>query len=114
MTSAADMVQDAGKRFDKTRQGLVQVDNALDNLIRFVNHPMITSKRTREVIIEAVGFLGASKQGEELALRTYKLTERLQLIMQALHNLKDDVEDLQLEVTDLEERTQRWEGNLRG
>jgi hypothetical protein len=114
MASAVDTIHEARNRLISTQAGLSQVENALDNLIRYVNAPLITIRRARELTIESVGMLGASHQGEQLALRSFKVTEQLQLLMQALHNLKDTVEDMQLEVTDLRERTERWEGDLRG
>lgn len=114
MASAVDTIHEAGNRLISTQAGLDQVSNALDNLIRYVNAPLITTRRARELVIESIGMLGASHQGEQLALRSFNVTEQLQLLMQALHNLKDTVEDVQLEVTDLKERTERWEGDLRG
>lgn len=111
--SAADDVRSAQIRLDNTLKGISALQKSLENLIRYVNHPQVTIRSARRKMLEAVGILGFSQEGTNLALRSYAVDERLDQFMAQLRNLRDDLDDVANEVNDVKERASRWEGNLR-
>ncbi len=114
MATAADNVHSAQLRMENTIRSLGQLDHMLDNVLRYINHPLTTNKSARRVIIEAIGALGHSPTGTALALRTFNVNERLELMSLAVRNMKDEIEDLVVEIGDIKDNTSRWEGDLRG
>jgi hypothetical protein len=114
VTSAADQVSSAQLRLANAVKQLDQVRQSTENLIRYLNAPTVTVKSARRVMLEAVGLLGYSGQGVELAQRTFQVNEAIEEMMIPLRNLKDTIEDTILQIEDIQERTSRWEGDLRG
>jgi hypothetical protein len=111
--SAADNVHSAQLRLDNTVKGITQAQHAIDNLVRYLNHPMVTAKSARRVMIEAIGILGHSTQGVECARRTFNVNASLEEIAAEFRNLRDKLDDVIDDIQDIKNRANRWEGDLR-
>jgi len=111
--TAADDVHSAQLRLGNTIKSLGHLDNMLDNVLRYINHPQVTAKSARRKMLEAIGVLGHSLQGQQLALKTFHVDERFDLMALAIRNMRDEIEDLVVEIQDLKDRASRWEGDLR-